>query len=74
MSVGYVLPYFLTSFSRYTDLNLHQMFVIIGPHIDHGGFLSVVYMLPDFFTSFSARSTDLNLHQVFVIIGPHNDH
>jgi hypothetical protein len=35
MSVGYVLPDFLTSFSRSTDLNLHQMFVIIGPHIDH---------------------------------------
>jgi hypothetical protein len=60
MSVGYMLHHFLTSFSRSTDLNLHLVFVIIGPHNDHwGGYMSVGYVLPDFLTSFS-RSTDLN--------------
>jgi hypothetical protein len=73
LSAGYMLPDFLTSFSWSTDLNLHQVFVIIGPYIDHWGFMSVGYVLPDFLTSFS-RFTDLNLHQVFVIIGPYIDH
>jgi hypothetical protein len=35
MPVGYMLHDFLTSFSQSTDLNLHQGFVLIGPHNDH---------------------------------------
>ena len=66
----------LTSFSRSADLNLYQVFIILGhpflnylgtlfgPHIVHGGCICQTGMCC--LTSFS-RSIDLNLLQVFII-------